>query len=574
MRHPKRPGRVAVIALALASATCSFPTDKSDQVFVTLTLSDSLISRGVLGQGQVESAFARAWRRVGASDSAEILNVDFVWSSDNPGIVLVEDKGAGEARVTGVGVGIEAIRVKAAAFEQSLDAAALVRVAQNFIIDSIRPLQMGFGGKLTVYGVRISQVLALDLGFGTLIPDQFSFSGNLEGLGQTEYWVPYPASSGHPFYFALGGIGALTDSVTVVEQDIYEPNYALPTPVDVNGPGGPRTFLGFPTVFFNPALYYEPYDAATGGPFAIDWYRFAQTDTTQALSIILSTQVFDDTAFQYFADTLSFNGTNYSAPGWLSSPGNRFYICDGMGFSPTRESRTPTTIMALRSLPGKAVHLFSNYGKDGGYNVIVVRGYFTQDRRIGPDRFEENDNWCRYADQNFNNSTDSTSLQRKHIVVGTPFLQNGPWLDSALTIDNAHDMDWIRFRVQPNLGVADTMVTIQTKSRPFLGIDFSDIDIYVRRASDFGFVASATTPGSSESLTFRLGAGDYYLGVVDAGSVPTRYAICIVKGVDGITCTPPGSAAAATLAPSLYKIPEQQPRDFTQMLRGLPVVPR
>lgn len=572
MRHPKRLDRVAAIVLALAGTTCSFPTDKSDGVFVTLSLSDSLISRGVLGQGQVESAFARAWRRVGASDSAEILNVDFVWSSDNPGIVLVEDRGAGEARVTGVGVGTEAIRVKAAAFEQSLDAAALVRVAQNFIIDSIRPLTMGFGGKLTVYGVRISQVLALDLGFGTLIPDQFSFSGNLEGLGSTEYWVPYPASSGRPFYFALGGIGVLTDSVTVVEQDIYEPNYALPTPVDVNGPGGPRSFLGFPTVFFNPALYYEPYDPVTGGPFAIDWYRFAQTDTSQALSIILSTQVFDDTAFQYFSDSLFFTGTNYSAPGWLSSPGNRFYICDGMGFSPSRETRTPTTIMALRSLPGKAVHLFSNYGKDGGYNVTVVRGYFTQDRRIGPDKFEENDNWCRYADQNFNTSTDS-SISGKHIVVGL----FRPWRDSTLTIDNAHDMDWYRFRVQAPVVPADTMVTIRTRSLPFLGLDFSDIDIYVRRASDFASMGSATAVGSNETLSLMLPADDYYLGVVDAASSPTRYSMCIVHGGAGVNCTPPilpTAPASATLAPSVYRIPRQAPRDFTQPPRGLPIVPR
>jgi hypothetical protein len=33
--------------------------------------------------------------------------------------------------------------------------------------------------------------------------------------------------------------------------------------------------------------------------------------------------------------------------------------------------------------------------------MAAVKGYHTVDRRIGPDRFEENDIWCRYADRNF-----------------------------------------------------------------------------------------------------------------------------------------------------------------------------
>jgi hypothetical protein len=579
-RLPPRLAAWAALAGALAGATCRFPTDKSDQVFVTVTPSDSLLAAGVLGQGQSALLSAKAWRLLENGDSVRVVNVDFSWSSDDNTIARVERKSGGSAEVTGQNFGTVAIRAKAATFEQSIDAAVPVRVAPSFVIDSVRPLTTGFGGKLTVYGVRINQIFSLSLGIGSLFRDDFSFTGSTEGLGRIDYWVPFPSSSDHPFFLGPGMFGSVTDSVDVLPEDIYEPNYAMPAPVDINGAGGPRTFLGFPTLYFNPALYYEPYDPTTDGPFAIDWYRFARTDTTADVTFILSSEVFDDTAFQYFADTIAFNSAilNYEAPGWLNSPGNGFYACDGQLFGAFRETRTPTTIVALRGLPGKAVHLFSNYGKDGPYSVVVVAGYLVQDRRIGPDRFEENDNWCRYANVNFgDNSTDSTSPNKKRIVVGLPagFGQNGPWLDSTLTIDNAHDIDWYRFRVQPAVlpGLPDTMTIVRTKPRPLpgIGLDFSDIDIYVLRASDATYMGTSTTIGSNESIVLNLPPDDYFLAVVDAASTPTRYAVCIAKGGAGVTCAPPGSAPPATIAPSLYKIPWLSPRDPRRSL-GAPAL--
>jgi len=290
--------------------------------------------------------------------------------------------------------------------------------------------------------------------------------------------------------------------------------------------------------------------------------------------------VFDDTAFQYIADSLTFVGTNYQIGdgagfGWLNAPGLGLYACDGQSFSSARETRTPTTFVALRTLPGKAVHLFSNYGKDGPYAIVVVNGYLTQDRRIGPDRFEENDNWCRYADQNFNRSTDST-VNGIHIVVGL----FRPWRDSTLTIDNAHDIDWYRFRVLPPVVPADSMTTIHTRSLPFSGLDFSDIDLYVHRASDFAQLGSATNIGSNEVVSLNLPAGDYYVGVVDAASTPTRYSMCIVHGGAGVNCIPgtlPSAPAPASvrIAPSVYRIPRLPPIDQRLRAARLPfAVPR
>ncbi len=569
------------LAAGLAVATCQFPTDKSDEVYVVLTPSDTLLAHGVIGQGQTDLIFAQTWRRLPNGDSAEVLNVDYHWSSDNDAIARVERRSGGYAEVTGVNVGTVDVRAKAAAFDKSIDAAVPVRVSPSFVIDSVRPLTAAFGGKVSVYGVRVNQIFFMDQGFGTLIPDEFSFTGSLEGLGRLDFWVPFPSSSGHPFYFGPGVFGSTADSVDIPSHyDVFEPNYATPSLVDINGVGGPRTFSGFPVLFYNPALYYEPYDSTVDGPFAIDWYRFARADTTSAVTFIINSQVFDDTAFQYIADSLFFNGGNYSIGdgasfGWLNAPGLGFYQCDGQGFSAARETRTPTTFVALRTLPGKAVHLFSNYGKDGPYSVVVVNGYLTQDRRIGPDRFEENDNWCRYADQNFNRSTDST-VNGSHIVVGL----FRPWRDSTLTIDNAHDIDWYRFRVLPPVVPADSMTTIHTRSLPFSALDFSDIDIYVHRASDFAQLGSSTNIGSNEVVSLNLPAGDYYVGVVDAASTPTRYSMCIQHGGAGVNCVPgtlPGAPApsSVTLAPSVYRIPRLPPIEQRLRAARLPfTVPR
>jgi hypothetical protein len=567
MRRHHRFIWVLGLLAGLAVATCSFPTDKSDEVYVVLTPSDTLLARGIIGQGQTDLIFAQTWRRLPNGDSAEVLNVDYMWSSDNESVARVERRSGGFAEVTGVNVGTVAIRAKAAAFDKSIDATVPVRVSPSFIIDSVRPLNVAFGDKVSVFGVRVNQIFFMDQGFGSLIPDEFSFTGSLEGLGRLDFWVPFPSSSGHPFYFGPGVFGSTTDSVDIASHyDAFEPNYALPSMVDINGAGGPRTLSGDPVLFYNPALYYEPYDAANDGPFPIDWYRFARADTTSAVTYIVNSQVFDDTAFLYVTDSFYFNGGNYTIGdgagfGWLNTPGLGLYECDGQGFFSSREQRTPTTYVALRTLPGKAVHVVSNYGKDGPYSVAVVKGYQTQDRRIGPDRFEENDNWCRYANENFNNSTDSTSPNRKHLVIGnlTIFGQNGPWADSTLTIDNAHDIDWYRFRVQPNIFTGDTVVIIRSKARPFSFFDFSDIDLYVVRASDMSYMATSTNVGSNDSMRLNLPPGDYFLGVVDAAGTPTRYALCIAKGGPAVPCTPPGSAVSAQIAPSVYRIPTLAP---------------
>jgi len=539
---------------------CSFPTDKSDEVFVVVVPSDSLAAHGILDRGGRDQVFARAYHRLANGDSVQLTNIAFAWFSTDKNVATVEGGVEGSAEVTGVNPGFAQITARAVPFEKAQDGAATVRVTERFIIDSIRPLSLNYGDKLRFYGVRIQQLFGVSQGFGSLIPDVFSYTGNLEGIGAIDYWVPYPSTSGRPFFIGPGFFGNATDSITVGTTDLFEPDTLYPTILDINGSGGLRTIQNHPTLFFNPGLFYEP---VSTGSQNVDWYRFDRSDTG-AVSFILESNVFGDTAFTFFSDSLVKCGPVpaycYAPPvGWYTTAGRQ--ICNGtqVGYN---QPRLPRTIVALRVPAAPRMHLLSFYSKSGGYSLIALKGYFQTDSRIGPDRFEEND-LCFFADSSFLNSNDSTSALRKHIVASVSVAAFG---DSTLTIDNPQDNDWYRFRVQTSAFAFDTVTTIQTKARPFFFTDPSDIDLYVFRQSTRALVASAQAAGSNEKLMLNnatLPAGDYYLLVVDRAGVATRYSVCIIRAT---ACTPPGSALQASMSAPVHKNNTIRPVDPRSLL--------
>lgn len=527
MQNPTRARAVIAFAAALAVATCSFPDDQSGSVYVVVAQSDSLVARGVLGDGETESLSARAYQLVGATadsgagDDVEIRNIDFFWSSDNVGIATVQGGTPGGAHVTGETPGMVTVRATPKQYQGATEGTTALRVVGLYAVDSVRPAQARYGEKVTLFGVRMNLTLGASLAGQSLFLDPFSFQGSRDGLGRIELWVPPRATSARLTFLGPGVFGQ-SDSVAVTERDLYEPDSALAARIDINGAGGQPTIGEKLTLFYNPALFYEP--VPVGGQ-AVDWFRFVRADTTQAVTFILNSTVLNDTAFSYLSDTIEFSGGAYFvvSGSFIHSPG--FYVCEDRFFFPFEE-RSVSTIIALRDLPDTSLQLLSFYARDGRYELAAVRGYHTVDRRIGPDRFEENDIWCKYADRNFADPT-------RQIVIGAAT----PLFADTLTIDNPHDIDWYRFRVT----LADT-VTVQTKPRPLGGVDASDIDLYLLRASDFVQLGTDQAAGSFGKVKLFLNAGDYYVGVVDRIGVPTRYAMCIVKGV---ACTPPGSAPAA-----------------------------
>jgi hypothetical protein len=560
--------RFPVRALALGAAcaavvvSCSVPTDKSQDIQVGLRLSDTLQARGVLGIGDRDSVFAFAFRVNAAGDTLLLPNVAFTWQSDSRSVAEVDQSGDG-VEVTGLTAGTAKITARAAAFEGAAPGDVTLRVAAPFVIDSVRPKTVHFGDQVRFYGVGIRNLFAVSLGGPDLIRDFFSFSGSETGLGSEGYWVPFPSNTDLPFYIGPGFFGSAPDSVTVLPFDLYEPDDSQSVPIDINGPGGPRSLFGLPVLFYNPALYYEPLSAT---PFSEDWYSFNRTDTTQAISLIVSPDFSSDTAFTYVGDTIVYLGGGFislNQSNYVLSPGTGTFKCGPNYFFTFVGSRPLTTVHAFRTMPSSRLQLFTATRSNGGYSLAALHGYFVADRRIPPDRFEEDDLWCLYADSTFAASNDSTTPARKHIVVGLPSLfgENGPWLDSTLTIDNPGDIDWIKFRVQPPVLVSDTFVTVATKSLPLGAFDPSDIDVFIMRASDFAIMGAAENAGSSEQITVPLAAGDYYLGIADVAGEPTHYSLCLAKS--SVACTPPGVARPAQLSPAVRQrlpTPRHDPR--------------
>jgi len=163
MRGLHRALSIVVAAMVLAGVTCTFPTDKSSAVFVTVR-----VPRQLVLQGEVMVVSATLWQRAG-SDSVEIKNASFHWTVDNTSLATVQDQGNGGAKVTGVKPGRVTLSASAIDFEKSQTAFSPLRVAKSLEIDSVRPSPVHFGELLTVYGVGADSLFLASLNGVSLI---------------------------------------------------------------------------------------------------------------------------------------------------------------------------------------------------------------------------------------------------------------------------------------------------------------------------------------------------------------------------------------------------------------------
>src|SRR5207247_4532714 len=140
MRVNVRLSWLAVLGVAAAPPTCSFPTDKSDEVFVVVVPSDSLAAHGILDRGRRDEVFARAYHRLSNGDSVQLTNIAFTWFSSNKNVATVEGGAEGVAEVTGVDTGFAQITARAVPFEKALEGRATVGVADRLHTSSILQL--------------------------------------------------------------------------------------------------------------------------------------------------------------------------------------------------------------------------------------------------------------------------------------------------------------------------------------------------------------------------------------------------------------------------------------------------
>jgi hypothetical protein len=515
--------RVLVLVIGAGLLACSDTTEAVDQSYVTIISESPVVLRG----DQIKLS-AKVWTRTSPGDSVEVRNAELLWSSADPTLATLSAQDNNTTIATGVNSGVVEIRAIATGFQGATSAAFPLRVANPLEIDSMRPSVVHYGDKVTMYGVGVKTLFLSAMPGATLLPDTFSTTLGSGGVGQMSFWVPPPATSGHAVVLSPTQIVVAADSTTVLPRDLYEPNDTTPSVIDLST--GP--FPTLPVVrFYNPALAFE--NRLRSDSLGVDWYRFAGITPGSDLTFIFMAPTFKNAHLTFLGPTVN-SKDSVATPGWTIGSG--LYYCKDHQFK-VQEQPADSLIIALKNVPASGMDLVSLFFVSGRYGMAVVNGYLTTDPSIGPDRLEENDN-CEFADRNFTNPATRVDLA------------SSPFSDS-LTIDNPHDIDWIRFQVPGPLPQAVTL-----KTAPPTVLDPSsrngDVDLYVLgvpvAGSPLDLRGSSRTAGSNESLTLVLDPGDYYMVVTDFAGHPTRYSLCASLGA---SCAPPVGFSISSARPSI-----------------------
>jgi Big-like domain-containing protein len=543
MRLIRGCAALAVLFSSATLATCVFPTERDSSVHVSVTHLRILI------RGRDTTAKATAWQMIAPGDSQRIPNVTFVWSSSNTAVATVDNAG----HVVGVNSGTVVIRAAAANFDKGSAAGNdTLRVSAPLEIDSVRPKTVRYGEKLTIYGVGVDSIFSASLAGAALIHVPFTDTVFKVGTARTRFWVPPPATTDSLFYLGIsGGLGVFGflhgDTTRVLERDIYEPNDTIPSAIDLDGarPFPITNTLLDSLLFFNPALAFET--LKRGQTTGVDWYHFTQAKTRD-VTIFLTAPQIAGTFSTFLTDSLGWNGTAKTYfighDAWTFGPSS--HACHGARFSPS-EQVADSTIVAFKNLPAGALDGIALYGTPGRYGLGVIAGYQSE----LPADAHEDDNSCNAADLRG--------------TVPAPFRD-------TLTIENAHDVDWIRFHYTS--GGLGTSAQVRLHAFPGVHPDsLKDLDLYVLKIPQPGdtvvqLLAADTAAGSDANLTPSLATADYYLAVVDFAGTATTYEVCVgtVPLLGGGFCNtafPAPPAAASTKRPSRVK----------RQLSPLPFVP-
>jgi len=496
MRHWRGLAAGALLA-GVTVATCVYPTEHDAAVHVSLTPVYILFS------GHDTVATARAWQLRGPGDSVAIPNVAFTWSTSDSAVATVSPEG----RIVGIKSGSAIITAAALNFDAGQRAAAdTVRVSAPIEVDSIRPKTVRYGEFLTVYGIGVDSIFLASLDSAALIPNPVEDTTYAQGTQRRRYWVPFPARSDSlaiiGVYNGNGVFGFVHgDTTKVIERDLFEPDDTIPHVIDLDAA---PPFAALPTLlFFNPALAFERLKRSEKS--GVDWYHFIQAQPRK-LTIILTAPQIAGTFLTFLTDSLGWNGTtrNYflGRDSWTFGPSS--HACHGLGFAPP-EAVGDSTIVAFESAPA-ALDAIAIYTAAGRYGLGVIAGYQSE----LPADAHEDDNSCNAADL--------------RDTVPAPFRD-------TLTIENPHDVDWIRFHyINGGLGT-----TAQFRMHAFPGThpdSLKDLDLYVVKVpqpSDTALqvVLADTTAGSDVNRTANLATGDYYLVIVDFAGVATTYEVCV-----------------------------------------------
>jgi hypothetical protein len=513
----------------------------------------------ILLRGAAVVRRATAWEIVSATDSQQLPNVKFVWSSSEPLTASVDNDG----RIIGIKSGTVTITAAAANFDQQARPGRdTVRVAGALEIDSVSPDTVKYGERLSIYGVGVDSIFEASLAGTILIPVPFSKTTYPNGTARSRYWVPPPATTDSLFFLGItngnGVFGFVHNSTTkVTEHDLYYPNTTTPRRLSLTGPG-PFATQAPRLLFFNPALAFE--DLPFGVTSSADWFRFGLAPPRDITVIIESPQLAG--TFQTFlSDSLGFSVSTkdyfIGHDSWTFGPGS--HACHGLRFTPP-ELTGDSTIVAFKGLTLDSLDAIAVYTQPGRYGLAVVDSFQAE----LPADAHEDDNSCNAAD-----------------VRGTQLVGTTGFRDT-LAIENPHDIDWIRFTAPspaPTLGVEfrvhaisgvnpDTakFLTLYVIKRPIAGD--TALSVIVEDT------AVAHRLDHDTTITTLAAGQDYYAVVLDFAGTTTYYELCAqpAQAVPPTTCAgsapwpgPPAPATASAMrasrpAPAVTQRPQGKVR--------------
>src|SRR5437763_1718678 len=347
-------------------------------------------------------------------------------------------------RIVGIRSGSTIITAAALNFDAGQRAAAdTVRVSAPIEVDSIRPKTVRYGELLTVYGIGVDSIFLASLDSASLIPNPVEDTTYAQGTQRRRYWVPFPARTDSlviiGIYNGNGGFGFVHgDTTKVMERDIFEPDDTIPHPIDLDAA---PPFAALPTLlFFNPALAFER--LKRGEKTGVDWYHFTQAQPRD-LTIVLTAPQIAGTFSTFLTDSMGWKRAAKTyvigSDAWTFGPGS--HACHGAGFAPA-EAVGDSTIVAFKNAPAGALDAIAIYSAAGRYGLGVIAGYQSE----LPADAHEDDNSCNAAD-----------------LRGT---LPAPTFRDTLTIENPHDVDWIRFHYT-NPGATSTA---QVRLHAFPGV--------------------------------------------------------------------------------------------------------
>ncbi|MFI5234972.1 MAG: hypothetical protein ACHQXA_04620, partial [Gemmatimonadales bacterium] len=454
-------------------------------------------------------------------------NVALIWSGGGGAVEIDPAPGGGNANIFGIARGSAYVTVEAPAYGGGTSASASIRVADQVELDSVQPHTVAWGGRVTLYGVRVGSPndVSVRLSGTTLIPDTLSLIGATAGIGSMSYFVPPGVQSGPLVVTGFGLITQDSTPITVAQYDLFEPNDSAPAIIQLDTA---RPYPAHPEVhFFDPALAYEA--PGSGDTITTDWYRFSSAaQSAQPWTFVLYSAAIPRRGVFGTNATTSGGVPIFAGGGYGYDFDNHQLLekCRGSDLKFAATNFPDSIALSLQSLPAGGIDFVEYTSGSGVYGLAVYQGYRAPAAGSGPaitpDRFEDND-FCDQADSNFLNVPSLT------IDLGVASFSD------TLTIDTPYEVDWYRFHVA-------TSGTVDLATAPRTGFNNSALSLYLYRQADLNPVDSATGgTTTNQQLSKSLAAGDYYLVVVNTDGQPTAYGMCISEGA---ACVPPSGSAA------------------------------